>query len=150
MNHLVNWLQQSRSLKSRFLFLVLVTYWMLIFTGTHLPRLPKGMPRISDKWLHASAFFGLAFLLAWLLRRSLQTPRLTAGCTIACCMAYGIFDETTQMLVKNRHPDVADYFADCLGACAGLLTFLAMRKLRDSLTPDPLVERSLAAEKQAA
>jgi VanZ family protein len=99
-------------------------YWLALFVGTHLPRLqPTFAIRHSDKWLHATAFFALAMLLAWCWSlRGAFGPRQAAA-ALAGIAAYGAFDELTQPLV-NRHASAADWMADLVGAAAGLAVFL--------------------------
>ncbi len=137
---------------SRFLFqatifgfrlapVLLVVYWILLFTGTHLPGSTIGSMRVSDKLLHFSAFAGLAFLLAWAL------PRRVAGGIPGVLLAailtliYAAIDEWTQGFVPRRNPDISDFFADALGMIAGLTVYFILRSLLQrwsrSLTPRP-------------
>ena len=49
----------------RWVVIVLCLYWLAIFSGTHLPRPPRALPRIDDKLVHFLAYFGLAAALAF-------------------------------------------------------------------------------------
>ena len=122
-------LKKPRSLRTRIVLAFLGAYWALIFTGTHLTHLPRGMPRISDKLIHATAFFGLAFLLAWPMRRLLRSQARAVFWTMTCCIVYGVFDELTQMLVRNRTADFKDFLADCCGAVFGVVAFMTLRHM---------------------
>lgn len=106
----------------------LVIYWLAIFTGTHLPG--SSLPRIgtSDKVLHALAYTGLSFLLAWALPtlgRSLA--HISWAAVIA--VTYSCLDELTQMLVPSRSCDIYDIVADCVGIVIGLTCYLVLRQL---------------------
>ncbi|TWT56556.1 VanZ family protein [Allorhodopirellula solitaria] len=105
--------------------LILVVYWCAIFTGTHLPVIPGGMPRINDKVLHFTAFFILATLLCYCTTSKRVWPRV--GWIIATCLIYGVVDELTQALVRGRTPDVKDFFADALGTLAAVSLYFGIR-----------------------
>jgi len=132
--------QRQRWSRAKLLALVLSLYWLLIFAATHLPlrsmrlRQVRYLGRlvldshILDKAAHATAFAGLAFLLTWLGRATgLRGWKLFAG-VLGLVAVYGIFDETTQALVRDRTPDVLDWLADMVGASLGILTFLMVRQ----------------------
>ncbi|MBC7853824.1 MAG: VanZ family protein, partial [Pirellulaceae bacterium] len=111
--------------KSRTLLIVAGTagYWVVIFVGTHMPGNETDGGGHRDKVLHFGAFFGLAMLLcscAACFRRT--GPALYAG-VVGLAAGYGIFDEWTQMLAKNRSADPLDWLADISGAIAGTLIF---------------------------
>lgn len=101
----------------------LVLYWLLMFTATHVPRIPRELePGFSDKWQHYVAYAGLGFLLAacWSLRR-----RLTWGAglaLLAIAAVYGAFDEITQPLF-GRDAELLDWRSDVIGAATGLVLF---------------------------
>ncbi len=97
----------------------LVTYWLAMFFGTHLPRIPRSLAEQSDKLLHFVAYGGLAvLLLGW--RASRRVPTLQTVVMLWVLIAvYGLFDETTQPLV-GRHCDFGDWIADIIGAAIGL------------------------------
>jgi len=108
-----------RSIVRLVLASILMTYWLAMFFGTHLPRLPRSLAEQSDKVLHFVAYGGLAvLLLGW--RASRRAPTLQTVVMLWVLIAvYGLFDELTQPLV-GRHCDVGDWFADIIGAGIGL------------------------------
>src|SRR6187549_2201971 len=112
--------QRQRWSRAKLLALVLSLYWLTIFAATHLPlrsmrvkqvRYLGGLvldSRVLDKVAHAGAFAGLAFLLTWLGRASGGRGwKLFAG-VLGLAAGYGILDEMTQALVRDRSPDVKD------------------------------------------
>ncbi len=106
----------------------LVVYWLAIFTGTHLPGSSLPGITVSDKVLHALAFTGLSFLLAWAL------PTMKNGLThvawaAAIAATYSCIDELTQMFVPSRSCDIFDIAADCVGIAVGLSSYLILRQL---------------------
>jgi len=110
----------------RFATCVLAVYWALLFTGTHLPSIPKEMPRVPDKLLHFSGFFGLTILLCWVIatrKNAVQKFALIATITLA----YGIFDEISQGLVRGRVPDIRDFAADSLGIFSAIALYATVR-----------------------
>ena len=115
--------------------ILLIVYWVLLFTGTHLPGAALQGVKANDKLLHFLAFSGLAFLLAWSLPRYVfgRIPGLLIAAAIV--LTYAAVDEWTQGFVPRRNPDVADFFADSLGMLVGFTTYLILRGilLRSSL-----------------
>lgn len=105
---------------------VLAIYWLAIFAGTHTPTMPSMMPRISDKILHFSAFFGLATLLCYVVpvRRSAWRK---FGLVALIALTYGAFDELTQSFVRGRSTDLNDYFADVLGVFSAIAIYATVR-----------------------
>ena len=102
------------------LTIALVLYWLVAFLGTHIP-IPAGVvPRGGgDKVLHLVGYSVLASLLMGL--RASRGPFGWYSIVMRWLVlaAYGAFDEFTQRLV-GRHADVADWYADLIGACCGL------------------------------
>jgi VanZ family protein len=108
---------------------LLSVYWAGLFVLTHLPRLrPPLALRLSDKTMHFAGFAVLAALLAW--SWSLRARFGWQGCLaiLAILAVYGVVDEVTQPLV-GRRADVADWYADMLGALFGLAAFAAAQRL---------------------
>ena len=107
------------------LAVALVSYTLVAFLGTHLP-MPHGViPRGGDKVLHFLGYSVFGVLLMG-LRASLgefRWPSVVGRAGFLAC--YGAFDEITQKLV-GRSADVADWFADVLGACCGLLAIVLL------------------------
>ncbi len=74
---------------------VLAIYWIALFTGTHIPVLPKMARSMSDKLMHFSAFFGLAFLLCWVWPADKGVVRKFLLIALIV-LSYAAFDEITQ------------------------------------------------------
>lgn len=109
----------------RFAILLLVIYWCLIFTGTHLPKVPSVIPRINDKVMHFSAFFGLAMLLCYCTNSKRLVRRFA---TIAMvCLGYGAMDEWTQSFVRGRQTDIFDLAADFAGTMTAIAIYATGR-----------------------
>ncbi len=105
---------------------LLTVYWLMIFTGTHWPRL--SLPNVShlDKYLHFLAFSGLAFLMAWAIPTSIHRPRWNVLIAALVCVGYAAIDEFSQIPV-GRTADMLDWLADCAGVTVGLTAYLASR-----------------------
>ena len=96
--------------------------WALaIFVGSSIPS--EDFPDLKifsyDKLLHFGAFLVLALLTYRALRHQTRFPGLARSpllYTIVLVAAYGALDEIHQSLVPGRRPDLADFFADTLGA----------------------------------
>ena len=117
----------NRSALAAVLVSLCLTYWLGIFTATHIPLkpLPGGRSRWKslDKAEHFSAYAGLTVLLCatgamWVK----ASPRLFGG-VFGLVAVYGAFDELTQLLVPSRSADLRDWVADLAGAGAGILVF---------------------------
>ncbi len=101
------------------LAVMLVTYWLALFVGTHIP-IPKGFLQAGgDKVVHCASYAGLAVLLLGLRASRGSFGRRSVILRWALLAAYGAFDELTQLLV-GRQGDVLDWCADILGALCGL------------------------------
>ena len=106
---------------SRLFGWLLVAYWLAIFSGTHYPQAPRIEIDNSDKILHFSGYFGLAFLLmAWRLTRRAPTFGAVAF-VVAVIVTYGALDEITQPLT-GRDCDLLDWVADVAGTILGAST----------------------------
>ena len=107
------------------LVVALVSYTLVAFLGTHMP-IPSGViPRGGDKVLHFLGYSVFGALLMG-LRASLgefRWPSVVGRAGFLAC--YGAFDEISQKLV-GRSADVADWCADVLGACFGLLVIVLL------------------------
>ena len=106
----------------------LAIYWLIIFTGTHIPPSDLTVPvEANDKVLHFTAYFLLAFgiALCWQLGAGILNSRhLWIVWFVA--IAYGAADEITQIPV-HRDCDFWDWTADACGAAAGVLLFIVLR-----------------------
>ena len=111
---------------ARIASLCLAIYWLAMFTGTHLPG--SSLPSIStsDKLLHALAYTGLSFLLAWALP-TLGNRLIHVTWAAVIAFAYGCMDEFTQLFVPSRSCDIWDLAADCVGIALGLTSYLLLR-----------------------
>lgn len=95
-----------------------------MFIGTHLPKVPEGLEKVSDKTLHGTAFAGLSLLLSWATYAKHRLARRHWGLVLAIIAVYGAIDEVLQIPV-GRHCDFNDWLADIGGAIAGLTLFYA-------------------------
>ncbi|HBJ36174.1 MAG TPA: hypothetical protein DDZ51_15775, partial [Planctomycetaceae bacterium] len=88
--------------------LVLVVYWICLFTGTHMPSPPQLGGRVNDKVQHFAAFFGLATLLYWVVpaRRSVMRK---IGIVLVVAITYAAIDEWTQRFSPQRTVDIRDF-----------------------------------------
>ncbi len=109
--------------------LALIGYWIVLLISTHLPAKAPFMPPDNiDKLAHATAFAGLALLLAsaW----QLATGHLNVSHLVLVWIVvviYGAIDEWTQILV-GRSCSIWDWFADATGAALGLVLFALLRR----------------------
>lgn len=105
--------------------LSLAVYWCIIFTGTHLPKIPAAVPRMNDKVMHFTAFFLLATLLCYCTNSSRLWRRF--GWIALTCIVYAVLDELTQSLVRGRSPDVQDFLADSAGTLLAVGLYFVAR-----------------------
>jgi VanZ family protein len=107
------------------LALVAAVYWLAMFAGTHVPLIstPANDPYSLDKLLHATAYAGLAVLLAATGSAfGLRSWKLYAS-VFAVLALYGLFDEASQLLVRRREADLFDWLADLTGTLLGITAF---------------------------
>jgi VanZ family protein len=93
----------------------------MIFFVSAMPTAPLPA-KVSDKWMHLLAYLGLSVLAVRAVAGGFAvrvTPRVALGALIIT-IGYGAFDEIHQWFVPGRSAELADWFADSLGACAGL------------------------------
>jgi len=121
--------------------LVLVVYWICLFTGTHMPSPPQLGGRVNDKVQHFAAFFGLATLLYWVVpaRRSVMRK---IGIVLVVAITYAAIDEWTQRFSPQRTVDIRDFFTNVSGIMTATLVYmisraiwLKFRRPRPSITP---------------
>lgn len=124
------------------LTIALAVYWLAMFTGTHIPRIPVPMEGGgTDKWLHFGAYAGLGFLLSAVMfaRRARSGDELGGrgvffriATVVAIGLLYGAADEWLQGFV-GRDPDLWDWYADAAGITCGATLFAwgASRWFRD-------------------
>ena len=114
-----------RILGLRLGIVVLACYWIVIFTGTHVPVVPRMFMAYNDKIKHFGAYFGLAFLLCYVT--SGDKPWSRFGSILALAAVYGAIDELTQSLVPGRTTDFLDWGADMLGAATAISLYIGLR-----------------------
>lgn len=120
--------------KARWISVGLAIYWGVIFLLTHIP-LPKashsaGRLPHTDKIVHFTFYFGLSFLLVWLLSQRRRPIWMTVAMTLGLVCLYGCIDELLQQLIPSRSADVLDLLADALGGTAGIVGFFTARRIR--------------------
>jgi len=108
-----------------FTFMALSVYWGGMFLGTHMPRGFKSLGHVDDKVLHFGAYAGLGFLLAAMLS-SFRLRFRAIFVTLLVAAVYGSLDELSQLPIPGRQADLADWFADVLGAGMGVAMFAIM------------------------
>lgn len=119
----------------RWLGWLLACYWLAIFTGTHIPRLPEGFGKEgSDKLLHAAAYFGLMLLCGLYLGWQKGLRHSDYGLLFGVAAFYAAADELLQIPV-GRHADVRDWLADLCGAALGLLVLAGVRQFTARRNP---------------
>ena len=94
-----------------------LVYMAAIFAVSSLPDapLPSG---VSDKSGHTLAYAGLGVFVVRAFAGGLPVP-VTPGVALAALavtIGYGVTDEVHQTFVPGRTGDVADVFADAMGA----------------------------------
>ncbi len=115
---------------SRFVTALLVVYWIALATSTHVPKLPAVSMSYGDKFAHYIAYAGLAFLLSWTW--TTRRPFFPKGILFAfgIAVAYGAFDELTQIPIPGRCGEWYDWIADMIGAATGTGLFWGLDTLR--------------------
>jgi len=106
---------------------VLGIYWLAIFTGTHLPKIPQSVPLLDDKAIHFTAYFFLVVQMCYATNSTRWFRRFAAIAGIA--MIYGAIDELSQGLVPNRTPDLLDYAADVAGIWTAIAFYIGAKYL---------------------
>lgn len=103
-------------MKDKTVLILLITWWLLIFTATSLPgsSLPKTNLLGIDKLVHIVMYGGLGGLLTlFLIRKKLSGVRLFLILTIVC-VGYSFIDELHQPLV-GRTFSYYDILANVIG-----------------------------------
>jgi VanZ family protein len=95
--------------------------------------LPDLTEAVWDKALHATEYAGLALLLcrAWRGEGVAWTGAMLFGLAVAS--AYAATDEWHQSFVPLRDANVLDWFADSVGATAGVALLRLMSPLTDRI-----------------
>jgi VanZ family protein len=106
----------------------------VILTGTSLPSsvIPSQATEV-DKALHFSIYLMLGLLLT---REVAYTtgPWRAAVVAIVAASIFGAMDEWHQQFIPGRSTELADWYADSIGATLGALTFATWR-WRNSFRP---------------
>lgn len=116
----------------RVLIFLLVVYWAVIFTLTHLPPMHLPQTGAGDKLAHFIGYFGLATLLYLVFWWS-KHVRHPALLTLAICAAYGAVDELLQIPV-GRNADIMDWVADMAGATTAVTMMVILRSMVSAWT----------------
>jgi VanZ family protein len=126
----------NRTKLATFSKIALAAFWLALIAATHIPPIaglepPKG----SDKLAHLGAYAALAFLIAttWQLAAGVLIGRHLVLVWLAVAL-YGVLDEVTQLLV-GRDCSIGDWAADVLGAAAGLVAFVYLRRMLERKMP---------------
>ena len=112
----------------------LIIYWSLLFSSTHIPRVPHVVSFYLgfDKVCHFVGYTGLAYLvsLAWTVHRPMTRPLGISNflVVVGVLSFYGVLDEVTQPLI-GRSCELADWIADVAGAAVGVSFFAAVTAL---------------------
>lgn len=103
-------------------------FFLSAVPGDGLPKMP--VPQ-TDKVIHAAVFLVLAALCFRGLARTTRLAPWPAMATAALLATlYGAGDEVHQMFTPGRNSDVADALADAVGAAAGGLLMVTVKRLR--------------------
>jgi VanZ family protein len=110
--------------------LALVSYWLALFVGTHVPveRVPK-QAATHDKFAHIIAFGLLSAMFAttWELSAGRLNSRHLVRAWFVIAL-YGAFEEATQPMV-GRYASFYDWLADAIGAAIGIIFFVWARRV---------------------
>ncbi|MCP4892166.1 MAG: VanZ family protein [Planctomycetaceae bacterium] len=103
----------------------LAAYWLIIFTGTHLPGGSQLGPPGNDKTQHFTAYFLLGTMLCYVTTSPRYLPRfLIIG---IAGMTYAAIDELTQSFIPGRYPDFSDFVADSIGLWSAIAIYASAR-----------------------
>lgn len=108
---------------------------VLLVAASHRPRLVDTGFHGGDKVVH----FAVYGLLATLVCRLGRGRPAAVGAFIATA-AFGAADEWHQSFVPGRSAELADWFADALGAAVGVTLYAGWPRYR-ALLETPLFER---------
>lgn len=124
----------NRGLRGHWLpIALLASYWLLLFTGTHVPPEFPGLPPAGyDKIVHFFSFAVLAGLMAIAWRAIWgRLPIWSAMAAWLIVVSYAAGDEITQPWFR-RSCDIYDWRADASGAAVGLALVYCWQLLRNA------------------
>ncbi len=115
----------------RAILIACVGAWVVEMIATHIPAPRAPHLHVSDKALHAIAYFLLGGLF-WLTLRAYGMGRWKRTLYVLVTLTvYAALDELTQELVTGRHAAVGDWLADMVGlVTVVILTELVAAVLR--------------------
>jgi VanZ family protein len=117
------------------LTIVLAGYWLALFVGTHIPRVPEALQMPGgDKWQHTVTYAGLAFLIAAQRSFGKRFTWKRALWVAGVVIVYGAIDELTQIPV-GRDAEFKDWLADGLGTLIGLGLFAVWQSVFPGRVP---------------
>jgi VanZ family protein len=105
---------------------ITLAYWAFSFIMTHKPPGPTPLVPVSDKVAHAVTYAIIAGLLSAALGLRGMAPRRVLLIAVTACLAYGVFDELSQIPV-GRTAEVNDWLADAVGTLFGAGVVFAAR-----------------------
>ena len=105
----------------RAILIACVVAWLVEVVATHTPAPRVPHLHVSDKVVHAVAYFLLGGLF-WLTLRAYGMRRWKRTLYVLVTLAvYAALDELTQELVTGRHAAVGDWLADMIGLVAAVM-----------------------------
>lgn len=111
--------EPSRRLANRWIGPILGIYWLIAFSGTHLPGNSLPNRPWGDKLDHMAGYAILGFLICLWLGLSRPWIRFSPAWALLIALVYGAIDEITQPIVF-RVADLGDWVADAIGATVGV------------------------------
>ena len=99
--------------------------WLVEVVATHIPAPRAPRFHVSDKAVHAAAYFVLGGLF-WLTLRAYGMRQWKRTIYVLLTLTvYAALDELTQQLVTGRHAAAGDWLADMVG----LVTVVALAEI---------------------
>lgn len=120
--------------------IALALYCLAIFAASSMSR-PPGLEEVSrhlsDKLIHAAAFFGMAILAIQAARARWPARTLSAhlAAGVLFTVLFGVSDEVHQLFTPGRAAEVLDVAADAIGACVAALMIYALSRFTARAQP---------------
>ena len=107
-----------------------IAWALAIWILSGRPVVPTVPIPYIDKIFHTGEFGVLAVLVSWaaLPHLTRYRPFMKWLLIVLVCFFYGIVDEAHQAFVPGRMCDVADAFADLMGAAIATLIFVRLKR----------------------